>query len=181
MKKYFLLFALLLFSIPSFSQTRIYWQDSTNTWSYGFMNLGNFEQPTVISGQLYGRLPIALSQAQIDSLQKVVVSIIDTPSVKISGVTLTADSLTIKSPTAISNGTKLISSTAAALAGSASAKYVVITNNNASGTVYWGGTGVTTATGEPIYPMMSVQIPIANAATVYVIGAAVTVRYKILN
>ncbi|MCR4306977.1 MAG: hypothetical protein NUV80_00220 [Candidatus Berkelbacteria bacterium] len=112
---------------------------------------------------------------------KVVSSITDTPFVQLASVSLTADSVTFKAPTTITNGTKTVGGTAAALAGSAVAKYVIITNNNASGTVYWGGTGVTTSTGEPIYPMMSATIPIGNVATVYVIGDAVTVRYKILN
>ncbi|MFA7360770.1 MAG: hypothetical protein WC139_07010 [Candidatus Kapaibacterium sp.] len=134
------------------------------------------------SGKVIAKLVFDVNyNAALYEDNKLKVAITDTPFVQLASVSLSADSITIKAPTAITNGTKLVASTAAALAGSASAKYVVITNNNASGTVYWGGTGVTTATGEPIYPMMSVQIPIANAATVYVIGAAVTVRYKILN
>jgi len=112
-------------------------------------------------------------------------SIIDiweaTPTVQIAGATFTADSVTLKVPTTISSGTKAVTGTQAALASTTPAKWVIITNANASGTVYWGATGITTSTGEPIYPMTSVWIPISDPAKIYVIGDAVTVRYKVLN
>lgn len=102
--------------------------------------------------------------------------------VAVSGATFTGDSLTVNVPSTITNGTKSVTTSASALASTASAKMVIVTNDNESGIIYWGGSGVTTSNGEPIYPKTSHWIEISDPATVFVIAAStLTARYKVLN
>lgn len=113
---------------------------------------------------------------------RVEVEIPDTVNINAVGVTVTADSVTVNVPSTITNGTKSVTTSASALASTASAKLVIVTNDNESGIIYWGGSGVTTSNGEPIYPKTSHWIEISDPANVYVIGStSLTARYKVLN
>lgn len=118
----------------------------------------------------------------LDSLSQINTTLRDTINTKITGVTLSADSLFIKPPTGVTSGTKSVTTSASVLATSADAQEVWIINDNESGVIYFGGSGVTTSNGVPIYPKMSAVVRTDNIADVYVIAAStLTARYLKVN
>lgn len=109
-------------------------------------------------------------------------TIIDTLNVKVVGVTLNADSLFIKPPTGLTSGTKSVTTSASVVASSADAQEVWIINDNSSGVIYFGGSGVTTSNGVPIYPNTMAVVRTDNIADVYVVSATtLTARYLKVN
>lgn len=109
-------------------------------------------------------------------------AVIDTLNVRITGITLNADSLFIKPPTGLSSGTKSVTTSASVIATTADAQEVWIINDNESEVIYFGGPGVTTSNGVPIYPKTSAVVRTDNISDVYVIASStITARYLRVN
>lgn len=145
----------------------------------------------IIVGSNFGQWAYLKSQvdskyrqvAQGDTLaQNVYIVGGDTLNTKVSGITLNADSLFIKPPTGLTSGIKSVTTSASIIASSADAQEVWIINDNESGIIYFGGSGVTTTNGVPLYPKMSAVIRTDNIADIYVIAAStLTARYLKVN
>lgn len=90
----------------------------------------------------------------------------------------------LAAPTSLSQGTKALSTSAAALvATSTPCKYVEVTNPSSNSiTVYTGGTGVTAANGRELLPGDSVTYEIDDVEKVFAIAASGTpsVRFQYL-
>ncbi len=91
-------------------------------------------------------------------------------------------SSTYTAPSSISSGSKTVTTSASSLTSSTPAKFVVITNVSGT-TVYYGGSGVTTSNGIPIYNNEQHYISIDDASKIYVISGSgsVSIRFAIFN
>ena len=84
-------------------------------------------------------------------------------------------------PTVFGHGTKTVTSSAAVL-GALFISKVIISNNNASGVAYLGGSGVTTSSyGYKLNPQMAIELEVDNLNDIYVIGDAITLTYVYLK
>lgn len=94
---------------------------------------------------------------------------IDTLPVNVQGVTLSADSLVLKSNTTVGSFTMTIDTSATVLT-SQSSRIVEIVNDDETATIRVGGSGVTTSTGIPLRYWDVYRARLTNTDKLYVIS-----------